>query len=170
MGTPVPLKTAGGGSWAKGGSGESTPGRAALLPRRPPGPIRGEREAARLPQPHADSARRLPDPWARPRPPPPSPSAPTGLRPALLPSERRPRTARGSGASSRPRLLPASPARATEHVTDGGACLRVRTPRRPSSPGCSLPARTGGAREVCWAARLRQGGDARGHRWTEGWP
>lgn len=53
-------------------------------------------------------------------------------------SERPPRTARGSRAFSRPRLLPALPARATKHVTDGGARLRVRIPRQPSSPGCSL--------------------------------
>lgn len=170
-GTPVRLKTAGGGSWTKGGSGESTPARAAPVPGRPPGPIPGEREAAGLPgpRPRADSARRLPDPWARPRPAPPVPSAPTGLRPPLLPRECPPRTARGSRAFSRPRLLPASPARATEHVTECGARLRVRTPRRPSSLGCSLQCGREELRE-CGAAGVRQGGDAHGHPWTAGWP
>lgn len=172
LGTPVRLKTAGGGSWAKGGSGETTPGRAALLPGRTPGPIPGEREAARLPGPwpRADSARRLPDP---PGAPPPVPSIPVrSHRPPPAPL-----TQRASAAYS-PRLPGLLAPQATSGFASPGHEARDRrrgAPARAYSAAAELsrlqsPARTRGAMEACRAAGVRQGGDAQGHRWAEGWP
>lgn len=171
LGMPVCLKTAGGGSWTKGGSGESTPGRAALLPRRPPGPIPGELEAAGLPgpRPRADSARRLRDPGRAP------PASSIPVRPHRPPPA--PLTPRVSAAHS-PRLRGLLAPQATSGFARHGRGARDQlrgAPARAYSAaaefsGPQSPVRTGGARGECGAAGVRQGGDARGHRWTGGWP
>lgn len=147
MGTPVRLKTAGGGSWAKGGSGESAPGKAALLPRRPPGPIPGEREAARLPRPRADSARRLPDPWARPRPPGPSvPVRPHRPPPAHL-------TQRASAAYS-PRLRALLAPQATSGFAGPGHGARDRRRGVPARAYSAAAGLAGAAVSQCGRAEL----------------
>lgn len=98
----------------------------------PPGPSRGEPGRARgcgTPQGRGPVLTQHPPASPTPggatplRPTPPTPPDPS------YPAQSPPRTARSSGAFSRPRLLPASPARTTEHVTGGGggARLRVRT-------------------------------------------
>lgn len=181
MRTPVqsPVHLKHGVCWAKGARGESTPGWAAVLPR-PPGPSRGEREAAGPsgPRPRSDSAPRppaspTPERVSRLRPTPPDPSYPAASPP---------RTARGSGAFSRPRLLPASPARATEHVTDGGAgraCACVRTTAvelvQPLVRDGAYPAggRSSGllsADDCSGSRRVPQGGDAHSRGWAQCWP